>query len=92
MDKLSDEDMLRAYVLDFESSWKINLTLIEFDYNNSDHSSIGMAPFEALYGRPCRSPTCWAEVRDAQLLVPEMVRETNEKILVVREKMNTAKD
>ena len=49
------EDMLRACVLDFEGTWETHLPLIEFAYNNSYHSSIGMAPFEALYGRPCRS-------------------------------------
>ena len=56
------EDMLRACVLDFGGSWETHLSLAEFAYNNSYHSSIGMAPYEALYGRPCRSPLCWAEV------------------------------
>ena len=84
------EDMLRACVLNFESSWEIHLPLIEFANNNSYHTSIGMAPFEALYGRPCRSPLCWAEVRDKKLLGPEMIRETSEKIKVVREKMKAA--
>ena len=84
------EDMLRACVIDFESSWEIHLLLIEFVYNNNYHTSIGMAPFEALYGRPCRSPLCWTEVRDKQLLGPEMIRETSEKIKVVQEKMKTA--
>ena len=55
------EDMLRACVLDFKGSWDEYLALIEFAYNNSYHSSIGMTPYEALYGRPCRSPVCWAE-------------------------------
>ena len=50
------EDMLRACVINFESSWEIHLSLIEFSYNNRYHMSIGVAPFEALYGRPCRSP------------------------------------
>ena len=83
------EDMLRACVIDFESSWEIHLPLIEFTYNNSYHTSIGMAPFEALYGRPCQSPLYWAEVKDKKLLGPEMIRETSEKIKVVREKMKT---
>ena len=86
------EDMLRVYVLHFESLWETYLPLIELTYNNSYHSSIGMTPFEALYRRPCRSPTCWDEVGDAQLLGIEMVRETNEKIVVVREKMKAAQD
>ena len=81
------EDMLRAWVIAFESSWETHLPLIEFAYNNSYHTSIGMASFEALYGRPCRSPLYWVEVEDKQLIGPEMIRETSEKIKVVREKM-----
>ena len=78
------EDMLQACVIDFESNWGTHLPLIEFTYNSSYHMSIGMAPFEALYGRPCRSPLYWAEVRDKQLLGPEMIQETIEKIKVVQ--------
>ncbi|GJW10688.1 putative reverse transcriptase domain-containing protein [Tanacetum coccineum] len=55
------EDMLRACVIDFENGWERHLPLIEFSYNNSYHASIKVAPFEALYGRKCRSPVCWAE-------------------------------
>ncbi|KAK1662686.1 hypothetical protein QYE76_050845 [Lolium multiflorum] len=53
------EDMLRACALDFGGSWEEHLPLAEFSYNNSYQSSIKMAPFEALYGRKCRSPICW---------------------------------
>ncbi|GJS33981.1 putative reverse transcriptase domain-containing protein [Tanacetum coccineum] len=56
------EDMLRACVIDFGNGWEGHLPLIEFSYNNSYHASIKAAPFEALYGRKCRSPVCWAEV------------------------------
>ncbi|GJW22928.1 putative reverse transcriptase domain-containing protein [Tanacetum coccineum] len=59
------EDMLRACVIDFGKGWDRHLPLIEFSYNNSYHTSIKAAPFEALYGRKCRSPVCWAEVGDA---------------------------
>ena len=52
------ENMLKACVLDFQGSWMEHLPLIEFAYNNSFQSSIGMAPYEALYGRLCRSPMC----------------------------------
>ena len=86
------EDMLRACALDFESSWETHLPLIEFAYNNKYHSSIRMAPFEALHGRPYRSLTYWAKVVDAQLFGLEMVRETNEKIIVVREQIKVALD
>ncbi|GKD68363.1 putative reverse transcriptase domain-containing protein, partial [Tanacetum coccineum] len=56
------EDMLRACVIDFGNGWVRHLPLVEFSYNNSYHASIKAAPFEALYGRKCRSPICWAEV------------------------------
>ena len=55
------EDMLRSCVIDFGGSWDSYLPLVEFPYNNSHHSSIGMASFEALYGRKCRTPVCWLE-------------------------------
>ncbi|GKB91607.1 putative reverse transcriptase domain-containing protein [Tanacetum coccineum] len=55
------EEMLRACVIDFGNGWERHLPLIEFSYNNRYHASIKAAPFEALYGRKCRSPVCWAE-------------------------------
>ncbi|GJT51616.1 reverse transcriptase domain-containing protein [Tanacetum coccineum] len=58
------EDMLRACVIDFRKGWERHLPLVEFSYNNSYHASIKATPFEALYGRKCRSPVCWAEVGD----------------------------
>jgi len=57
------EDMLRACTLEYAQSWDYNLLLVEFAYNNSYHSSIDMAPYEALYGRCCKTPICWDEVR-----------------------------
>nr|GEY28527.1 RNA-directed DNA polymerase like [Tanacetum cinerariifolium] len=64
------EDMLQACVIDFGNSWDRHLPLFEFSYNNSYHASIKAAPFEALYGRKCRSPVCWSEVGDSQLTGP----------------------
>nr|GEY35519.1 putative reverse transcriptase domain-containing protein [Tanacetum cinerariifolium] len=75
------EDMLRACVIDFGNGWERHLPLVEFSYNNSYHASIKAAPFEALYGRKCRSPVCWAEVGDAQLTGPELIHETTENIV-----------
>jgi hypothetical protein len=96
------EDMLRACVIDFGSSWDTHLPLIEFSYNNSYHTTIKAAPFEALYGRKCRSPVCWTEVGDTQLARtqasdntltgPEIIRETTEKIVQIKERMKTARD
>ncbi|KAI3773943.1 hypothetical protein L1987_48482 [Smallanthus sonchifolius] len=61
------EDMLRACLIDFGNTWESHLPLVEFSYNNSYHTSIKVAPFEALYGRKCSSSICWAEVGDSQL-------------------------
>ena len=66
------------------------MPLVEFSYNNSFQSSIGMALFDALYGRPCRSPVCWTEVGDAPLLGPELVRATTEKVELIRRRLVTA--
>ncbi|GJZ84736.1 putative reverse transcriptase domain-containing protein [Tanacetum coccineum] len=86
------EDMLRACVIDFGKGWDRHLPLIEFSYNNSYHTSIKAAPFEALYGRKCRSPVCWAEVGDAQLTRPEIVRETTEKIIQIKHRLQASRD
>nr|GFA10316.1 putative reverse transcriptase domain-containing protein [Tanacetum cinerariifolium] len=74
------EDMLRACVIDFGKGWVKHLPLAEFSYNNSYHASIKAAPYEALYGRKCRSLVCWAEVGESQLTGPELIQETTEKI------------
>ncbi|GJS87350.1 reverse transcriptase domain-containing protein [Tanacetum coccineum] len=86
------EDMLRACVIDFENGWDRHLPLVEFSYNNSYHTSIKAAPFEALYGRKCRSPVCWAEVGEAQLTGPKIIHETTEKIFKIRDRMQAARD
>ncbi|GJU89950.1 putative reverse transcriptase domain-containing protein, partial [Tanacetum coccineum] len=86
------EDMLRACVIDFGKGWDKHLPLIEFSYNNSYHASIKAAPFEALYGRKCRSPVCWAEVGDVQLTGPEIIHETTEKIVQIRQRLQAARD
>ena len=67
------ENMLRACVIDFGSSWDKHLPLAEFSYNNSYHTSIKAAPFEVLYGRKYRSPICWAELGESQLTGPETI-------------------
>ncbi|GKC37506.1 putative reverse transcriptase domain-containing protein, partial [Tanacetum coccineum] len=76
------EDMLRAYVIDFGGSWDVHLPLAEFSYNNSYHTSIRCAPFEALYGRKCRSPVLWAEIGEGSLIGPELMHETTNKVAV----------
>ncbi|KAI3724632.1 hypothetical protein L2E82_36415 [Cichorium intybus] len=86
------EDMLRTCVIDFGGSWEDHLPLVEFAYNNSYHSSIQMAPYEALYGAPCRTPTCWTEVGEKPLVGPEIVAQTEEKIKLIRENLKVAQN
>ncbi|GJY77708.1 putative reverse transcriptase domain-containing protein [Tanacetum coccineum] len=78
------EDMLGACVIDFGSGWDKHLPLAEFSYNNNYHASIKAAPFEALYGRKCRLPVCWSEVGDAQLMGPELIHESTEMIVQIK--------
>nr|GEW68726.1 putative reverse transcriptase domain-containing protein [Tanacetum cinerariifolium] len=85
------EDMLRACVINFGGSWDRHLPLVEFSYNNSYHASIKAAPFEALYERKCRSPVCWSEVGESQLTGSELIRETNEKIVQIKNCLLTAR-
>ncbi|GJZ45638.1 putative reverse transcriptase domain-containing protein [Tanacetum coccineum] len=86
------EDMLRACVLDFGKGWDKHLPLVEFSYNNSYHTSIKAVPFEALYGRKCRSPICWAEVGDSQVTGPEIIHETTERIVQIKSHIQAAND
>ena len=86
------EDMLRACVMKFKGSWDTHLALMEFAYNNSYQASIEMAPFEALYGRKCRTPVCWDEVSERTLVGPELVQITSEKVKVVRDNLKIARD
>nr|GEZ54555.1 putative reverse transcriptase domain-containing protein [Tanacetum cinerariifolium] len=85
------EDMLRACVLDFEGSWDVHLSLVEFSYNNSYHSSVRCDPFRALYGRKCRSPIMWVEVGEGQLIGPELMQETTEKISQIKDRLKVAR-
>ncbi|GKA62512.1 putative reverse transcriptase domain-containing protein [Tanacetum coccineum] len=86
------EDMLRACVIDFGGNWDVHLPLAEFSYNNSYHSRIRYAPFEALYGRICRSPVLWAEIGESNLIGPELVQETTDKVVLIKEKLKAARD
>ena len=74
------EDMLKACVLDLKGSLEEHLPLVEFTYNNSYQASIQMVPYEALYGRPCRSPVCWTEVAERSTTGPELISDTSVKV------------
>nr|GFA50410.1 putative reverse transcriptase domain-containing protein [Tanacetum cinerariifolium] len=82
----------RACEIDFGKGWVNHFSLVEFSYDNSYHASIKAAPFEALYGRKCRSPVCWAEVGEAKMLDPELIQETTEKIVQIKQRMQAARD
>uniref|UniRef100_A0A2N9F277 Integrase catalytic domain-containing protein n=1 Tax=Fagus sylvatica TaxID=28930 RepID=A0A2N9F277_FAGSY len=84
------EDMLRACAIDFRGSWEEHLPLVEFAYNNSYQASIQMAPYEALYGRKCRSPICWDDIGERKILGPEIVQHTVDKIQLIRERLRSA--
>uniref|UniRef100_A0A2N9EF72 Integrase catalytic domain-containing protein n=1 Tax=Fagus sylvatica TaxID=28930 RepID=A0A2N9EF72_FAGSY len=84
------EDMLRACAIDFRGSWEEHLPLVEFAYNNSYQASIQMAPYEALYGRKCRSPICWDDIGERKMLGPEIVQHTVDKIQLIRERLRSA--
>ena len=76
--------MLRACVLDFKGSWEEHFPLVEFAYNNSYQAIIQMAPYEALYGRPCRSPIYWMEVGESSTTGPALIRDTTEKVGLIQ--------
>nr|GFC49182.1 putative reverse transcriptase domain-containing protein [Tanacetum cinerariifolium] len=86
------EDMFRACAIDFGKGWVNHLPLVEFSYSNSYYASIKVAPFEALYGRKCHSPVYWTEVGEAQILGPELIQETTEKIVQIKQRMQAAHD
>ncbi|GKE30179.1 putative reverse transcriptase domain-containing protein [Tanacetum coccineum] len=86
------EDMLLACVIDFRNGWERHLLLIEFSYNNTYHASIKAAPFEALYGRKCRSPVCWVKVGDTQLTGLEFIHETTKNIVQIKQRIQAARD
>jgi hypothetical protein len=78
------EDMLRACVLNDGSKWDKHLPLAEFSYNNSYQESIKMSPFEALYGRPCRTPLSWSKSGERVIFGPDIVTEAEEKVKQIR--------
>ena len=75
--------MLRACAIQYGKNWDKCLALVEFSYNNSYQSSLQMAPFEALYGRRCRTPLNWSQARERKIFGPDLVSEAEEKVKVV---------
>ena len=86
------EDMLQACVLDLKGSWEEDLPLVEFAYNNSYQASIQMAPYEALYGRPCPSLICWTEVGESSIIGLDLIRDTLEKVGMIWKRLLTTQN
>jgi hypothetical protein len=84
------EDMLRACILSFGANWEKSLPYAEFSYNNGYQSSLGMSPFEALYGRRCRTPLNWSETGERQLFGPDLIKEAEEQVRVIRDRLRAA--
>jgi hypothetical protein len=82
--------MLRACVLHYGKNWDKCLSLAEFSYNNSYQSSLKMAPFEALYGRWCRTPLNWSQAREREIFGPDLVLEAEEKVRVIKKNLEAA--
>ena len=79
------EDMLRMYVMDNQTHWEKYLPLVEFAYNNSFHNSIGIFPYESLYGMPCRTPLSWERLEDRVTVGPELIQEMEEHVIHIRQ-------
>ena len=86
------EDMLRDYVLDFPGSWDRYIPLMEFAYNNNYQSNIGMALYEALYGRRCRTPTSWTKLDEHKIIGPNLVKDTEEKVHIIQQRLKVSSD
>ena len=84
------EDMLRACALKHGRSWDKSLTYAEFSYNNSYQASFKMAPFEALYGRKCRTPLYWSQTGESQLFGTDIIKEAARQVQIIRENLRTA--
>nr|GEZ88538.1 putative nucleotidyltransferase, ribonuclease H [Tanacetum cinerariifolium] len=85
------EDMLRSCALKWTRNWDEYLCLVKFAYNNSWHASIQAAPYELLYGRKCRAPICWNEVGERVIEGPKLIKVTNEKVTVAKERLKESR-
>ena len=84
------ENMLRACVLTYGKDWEQSLPYAKFSYNNNYQASLGMSPFEALYGRKCRTPLMWSEVGERALVGLALIKEAEERVAEIREKLKAA--
>ena len=81
---------MRACVLTYGKDWEQSLPYAEFSYNNGYQACLGMSPFEAFYGRKCRTPLMWSEVGERALVGPALIKEADERVAEIREKLKAA--
>jgi hypothetical protein len=84
------EDMLRACIIHYGTSWDKCFALAEFSYNNSYQASLQMASFEVLYGHRCRTPLSWSETGERKIFEPDLVVEAEDKVKVIQSNLKTA--
>ena len=84
------EDMLRMYVIDKPTKWEDYLHLVEFAYNNGHQASLGMSPYEALYGRRCRTPVTWDNPVNRIVLGPELLKEMEQEIAKIKKNLKAS--
>ena len=78
--------------MEFSGSWDRYIPLMEFTYNNSYQENIGMESYEILYGRRCRTPVCWAKLNEHKVIGPYIVKDTEKKGQVIRQRLKAAND
>lgn len=86
------EYVLQMYCMDQQYKWEEYLPLVEFAYNNSFHASLGMVPFEALYGRKCRTPICWDRLEDRIIIGPDLLKKMDEQMMLIKSRLKEASD
>ena len=84
------EDMLRACVLEFGKDWENLIPLCESVYNNSYHSSLGMAPYKTLYGCKRKTPICWEEISVSSFYGPSIISDTSEEVKLIHDKLKVS--
>ena len=82
--------MVRMYVMDKSTKWEDYLHMVEFAYNNRHQASLGMIPYEALYGRRCRTPVTWDNPMNKVVLGPELLKEMEQEVVKIKQNLKAA--
>ena len=86
------EDMLHMYVMDRPSKWENYLHLVYFAYNNGQQASLGMSPYEYLYGRRCRTPVTWDNIVNMIMIGPELLKEMEQEVVKIKQNLKVVQD